>query len=420
MLSSSELELDEKILCISKWSEIASSFHEAIPEIPPENMILFTTTRMPEEEMERLKPFYREIVRFAQPDFSSTKFEIACIKAREGFPYSRIVVFSEDDLVLASHLRKLFGLSGQTLESALAFTNKYHMKKRVSEFGIELPDYSKVKSACEIFEFLETHDFPVVIKPIAGAGSVNTHLITSHEELELVLSKFDYFNHYHPQTFLVESYVEGEMYHVDGIVHNGEHLIIYPSKYINTCLDFVNGEPLGTYILTEQNVLFEPLQVFTKKCLSALPAPKNYVFHLELFLTEDKRMVFCEVASRVGGGEINLTWKESLGIDLRKEFFRIQAGLSPSIGIRSAVQTCTHMNLMFPTQNGELIAFSEVPFEWLDSYDFTAKLGDTRSLAQYCTQYFAKFLFKAPSEGELINRQKKILLWMDKHVKWEE
>jgi hypothetical protein len=417
-LAMEENNKPEKLLLISKFPFKYTPFHEAFKEISPENMILLTSFKMPLEEANRFQKSYREIQRFHPNDFSSTKFELACIKLRERFQYTRIVIFDEADLIFAAHLRKLFSLEGQSVESALAFKDKYTMKSHVTLAGVEVANFSKISSLAELYEFLSRNNFPIVLKPLDGAGSVNTHIINSNLELEKVISDTDYFNHYHPSTFLCESYVPGDMYHVDGLIHNGIPIAIHPSKYINSCLDFVNGKPLGDYTLSNSNPLYKKLIDYTKKVLSSLPEPRDYAFHLELFHHPDGRFIFCEVASRVGGAEINLSWQETFGIDLKKEFFRLQAGLLPSFDISTISQSCTHMNLMFPPQKGKLVSLPPVPFNWLDVTDFTAKEGDSLSKPTKSTEHFAKFLFKAPSEDILLSRTDELILWMNSNVIW--
>ena len=58
--------------------------------------------------------------------------------------------------------------------------------------------------------------YPLVIKPIAGAGSADTHRIDDHAELEAVLPLLR-----HVPTVSVEEFVEGEEYTYDTICGDG-------------------------------------------------------------------------------------------------------------------------------------------------------------------------------------------------------
>jgi hypothetical protein len=62
----------------------------------------------------------------------------------------------------------------------------------------------------------------VVVKPRKGYGSVNTAVIKSQQDLEKYLGANFLSACDAPIDMIVESFVTGHMYHVDGFVYNGE------------------------------------------------------------------------------------------------------------------------------------------------------------------------------------------------------
>lgn len=408
-----------RLLLVSKFSFEYTNFLEAFPEVEPKDMVLFTSYRFPIEDAKKYASYFREIRRFSPTDFSKTMFEIACIDLYATFQYSRIIIFDEGDLVFAATLRSYFNLYGQTVNSALAYRDKLLMKRYVAEAGISVPTHCEVSSVAATLRFAHEHGYPFVFKPIDGAGSVDTHVFKDEADLRRVLTERDYFNHSHPNNFMVEKFINGDMYHIDGIVYNGEIIVVHPSGYTNTCLEFMNGKPLGDYMLTVQNPLFVRLNEFSRKVIRSLPSPDSFVFHLEVFHTLADEIVFCEIASRVGGADINLTWKECLGINLRKEFFRLQAGLRPTIDPLSIVQNKTFMSLMIPPKIGTIVRIAPPNFEWVDSYEVSAKVGETRHGAAKSTDFLVKFLFSGTSEEELHRKEKELTEWADNEIQWE-
>src|SRR5207245_2148698 len=103
-----------------------------------------------------------------------------------------------------------------------------------------------------------------------------------------------------------EEYIEGDIYHVDGLAVAGEILALKPAKYLNTCLDFARGRPLGSVGVDNASVV-EEMASFTGRVLAALGLVTG-AFHLELIRRPSppggEQVVFLEIGGRVGGAEI--------------------------------------------------------------------------------------------------------------------
>lgn len=61
-----------------------------------------------------------------------------------------------------------------------------------------------------------------MLKPSKGFGSVDTTVIRDESDLDQVVAKLSQTGLDAPIDFIVESFVSGEMYHVDGFVYDGE------------------------------------------------------------------------------------------------------------------------------------------------------------------------------------------------------
>ncbi|MCC3769741.1 acetyl-CoA carboxylase biotin carboxylase subunit family protein, partial [Streptomyces sp. UNOC14_S4] len=76
----------------------------------------------------------------------------------------RLVSLAERDVVRAARVRRLLGLPGQSVESALAFRDKYLMKTLVAEAGLRVPRFRKVDRAEDVLDFAAAVGGPVVVK----------------------------------------------------------------------------------------------------------------------------------------------------------------------------------------------------------------------------------------------------------------
>ena len=313
------------------------------------------------------------------------------------YHYDRIVGVGEQMKYSCQQLKE-YGNIHKNKINQMKFTNKFHMKEAIrkeldylrTKHGQEtmknsffLPVYQIIHSKLDVIDFLTkletldsssvTVDSPTssswedhqidtlvggrstsaaivmseikqrskaVIKPVALSGCRGVQIISSIEEVDFDAIVFD-------GTYLIEQFVEGEMYHIDGIYHQGQ-IIAYPSRYLRPCAETDFSHPDMSYLIDSTSSIRTALDDFTTDFFNIfLQEEKNnyrdkeisFVFHLECFhsklLQEEartnnnnssrgrdgekgKKFYFCEIASRTGGNNINRNWINSFGIDLLK------------------------------------------------------------------------------------------------------
>lgn len=230
-----------------------------------------------------------------------------------------IVARSEPDILRAARLREALGLPGQGWDSALAFRDKVVMKRLAARYGLPVATFAELQTGTDLVRFVETHGFPVVVKPITGSGSYDTYVLWDRADL---LAQVDRGM---TVPMKVERFVDGVMYHVDGLVVDSKIVAIHPSRYVNDCLSFQSGEHLGGYMLTTAHPMHGRMVDFATEVLDALPTPRVSTFHIEVFHTPADELVFCEAASMCGGVRIPAALRHVVGIDLEREWFNAQA-----------------------------------------------------------------------------------------------
>lgn len=110
--------------------------------------------------------------------------ELAVLDLRKDYNIKKIIVLEEHDIIRAAQLREYLNIEGQNLESALLFRDKFLLKQRVRG-KIPVADYRLVESPIDIKEFIDEYDFPVVMKPRDGMGSIDVSIIRNLSELNL-------------------------------------------------------------------------------------------------------------------------------------------------------------------------------------------------------------------------------------------
>ncbi|GAA2601656.1 ATP-grasp domain-containing protein [Actinomadura fulvescens] len=242
-------------------------------------------------------------------------------------PFDGVVGISERDVLTAARLRTALGIAGWTPEFVSAFRDKPRMKEIVGAAGLPVPRFQAVGEDTTAERVVADLGLPVILKPRDGAGSKGVVLARSVAGLAEALADAR-SSPAGPDGYECEEYVAGDIYHVDGIRRGGLFHFVSASVYVNTCLDFMDGMPLGSLLLDEGDGTRDRLIAFASRCLDALGL-RDGPFHLEVFGRPDGELVFLEIGLRPGGAEVAFIHRDLFGIDLFGEAFRATLGLPP-------------------------------------------------------------------------------------------
>ena len=215
-----------------------------------------------------------------------------------GHRIDRVVCLWEPGVVLAAKLREALGAPGMRVAQALAFRNKDLMKQKVTAAGIRTARHASATTMAQVREAARELGFPVIVKPIAGAGSMDTVRAGSAEELEQALAQVKAYDEVN-----VEEFIDGEEYTYDTICIDGR--IVYE----NVC--YYRPNPLiarSTEWISPQTIALRDLSTTPVKAgialgrdvLKALAFGTGFT-HMEWFFTAKGEVVFGEIAARPPG-----------------------------------------------------------------------------------------------------------------------
>ncbi|WP_419997510.1 ATP-grasp domain-containing protein [Streptomyces boninensis] len=321
---------------------------------------------------------------------------------------------AEADVLRAAQLRDLLDLPGQRAESALAFRDKVLMKDHLAAVHapgpVGLPAYRLLDSAYTAVEFAEAHGYPVVIKPVSESGSLGARIIHSERELDRYLAS--------PWRGAseIESFVPGQMYHVDGLVLHGQLVLAHPYRYLNDCLSFRSNDWVANIPLSPQDPRYRPLVDAAAAVLGTLPTPANTAFHCELWITPEDRVVFCEIASRTGGGVMGSVVRHSFGVDPDKEWLYAECGLPPSVTDHRYTPVG---GLCIPPSNGTLISLPEggEP-ECVREASLTGRVGEVFQGGVKSGLYLAGYVVDGATEDDVEANVEKVAAWFAGATGW--
>ena len=260
-----------------------------------------------------------------------------------------VTAATDKPLVMMARIAEKYGFPFYSVETAKWSTDKFQMKQRFIEGGVphaqgvllraeDLKGSLRSKSpqnSSENFSdrFLinfeddrttqELH-FPVIIKPRDNSGSRGVKLCRSKEELEtsmneaLEVSKLD--------TVLVEEFIEGPEYSIEGLHHDGKSEVIQFTEKKTT--EFPYNVELGH--IQPANISDENKQKI-REIISMIGKALNFVncpSHTELKINE-RGIFVIETSPRLGGDYITSTLTPlSTGVNLEDELLKISLGVT--------------------------------------------------------------------------------------------
>jgi biotin carboxylase len=233
----------------------------------------------------------------------------------------RIVALDEFDMETAATLREHLRLPGMGLTTMRYFRDKLAMRMRALERGVRVPDFVPVVNHGDIRYYMERVAGPWVLKPRQEASAIGIKKIHAAEDLWPVLDQLGDKQ----SGFLLEKFVPGEVYHVDSVVSENEVVFANVSKYGKPPMNVAQGGGVFTsFTLPRGREEDSALRKINCELIAALGLVRG-VSHAEFIKAQaDGEFYFLECAARVGGAFINEMVEAATGINLWREWARIE------------------------------------------------------------------------------------------------
>ena len=228
-----------------------------------------------------------------------SKAVIAEIHAKlKGYRLDKIECLWEPGIMLAAELRQHFGVAGLDIAQAHRFRDKEAMKLALDEAGIRTPRHVAVNSAAACWEAAETIGFPVILKPIDGAGSADTYRVANRQELREVMPLLR-----HVPTISVEEFVDGEEFTFDTVTVAGRVAYFNVAWYRPRPLIARSNEWISPQVIALRDVsdpdLAQGIQM-GHEVIRALQFDTGFT-HMEWYRKADGEVVFGEIGARPPG-----------------------------------------------------------------------------------------------------------------------
>jgi biotin carboxylase len=233
----------------------------------------------------------------------------------------RIVALDEYDMETAATLREHLRIPGMGLTTMRYFRDKLAMRMRALDHDVRVPDFVPVVNHADIRYYLEQVPGPWVLKPRQEASAIGIKKIHAAEELWPVFEQLGDKQ----SSFLLEKFLPGDVYHVDSVVSENGVVFANVSKYGNPPMNVAQGGGIFTTFTVPRGCEDDSaLRVINRDLIAALGLLRG-VAHAEFIKAHaDGHFYFLECAARVGGAYINEMVEAATGINLWREWARIE------------------------------------------------------------------------------------------------
>ena len=211
----------------------------------------------------------------------------------------RLFAAYEQLQVPLAQVRERLGVEGMSAEAARNFRDKARMKELFDENGLPCARHARVTSADEAWRFVEANGYPVVIKPLEGAGAKSTFRVDTKEQLAEALRVA-------PPPMLIEEHIVGEEHSFEGVMVDGKLVWHSLTHYSPTPLEVLrNGWIQWCIHLPREtgDARYDDIRSAAARALEVL-GMKTGLCHLEWFRRRDGSIAISEVAARPPGAQI--------------------------------------------------------------------------------------------------------------------
>lgn len=243
----------------------------------------------------------------------------------------RIVALEEFDVMTAALVREHFCLPGMSSSCAKSFRDKMAMAVTAKAAGVTVPDFVPLINKDEVESFMKRIPPPWIIKPRSDVSAIGIRKVERPEEVLDVIDERNARDNLRERSsyYLLAQFIPGEVFHVDSIVEDGRVRFVGANRYGRPPLEVAHGG--GAYV--SRTVAYgseneKKLFANNRTLVKALKL-KRGAAHAEFIKSgADGQFYFLEIAARVGGAYIAEVLEAATGVNLWREWARMEVGNS--------------------------------------------------------------------------------------------
>ncbi len=234
-----------------------------------------------------------------------------------------VIALDDYDVEKAALIRETFRIPGMGQTTHRYFRDKLAMRQMAKDSGINVPEFTAIFNDEVVKDFTEKVPGPWVLKPRSEASASGIKKIKTSEELWEAIENLKEERH----LFLLESFKPGDVFHVDCLVYHKEIVFTCSSKYLAPPMTVSHdGGVFRTKTLNRYSQEYKDLDEINSEVITHFGLV-NGATHSEYIKGTDGKYYFLETASRVGGAHIPDLVEAATGINIWREWARLETAL---------------------------------------------------------------------------------------------
>ena len=318
-------------------------------------------------------------------DFDYPSVLAQVLQAHEVQPLDAVICLLDIRLIEAARLAKALGLNYLNPDSATLLRDKFNVRTRLAQAGIEQPEFALATNNAQIQQAIDALGLPILLKPSDGYGSQNILTLLTQADLQRAQSLLtqllpmasDYgLGVMSNDRLLIERYMSGVFIGCDTLTVNGtHHLLGIHEKLMFSPPSFAIK---GGCFLPNQGE-WPGLEDYLKRLLNAVGFDCGAA-HIEIMLTpQGPRLV--EINPRLVGAKIARLVAYSLNCSVHELLIQLHLGLEP-LPLPDTQRAQPAVSRWFIAENtGQFAGFT--PPQWqnegIKCTEILKKIGDTVS-----------------------------------------
>jgi hypothetical protein len=238
-----------------------------------------------------------------------------------GHCFDRVVALDEFDQETAAQIRELWRIPGMDVSTTAYYRDKLAMRMGARGAGFLVPEFCRVLNYDELRGYMDSVPAPWLLKPRAEASALGIRKIQEPEQLWRALDELGDRQY----RFVLERFVPGEIFHVDSIVSAGKVVFSAVHQYGRPPMQVMHeGGVFTTRTVDRAGRDWKELTALNARLAPSLGMVRG-VTHAEYIRAHsDGKYYFLEIAARVGGAFIADLVQASTGVNLWREWARIE------------------------------------------------------------------------------------------------
>ncbi len=218
-------------------------------------------------------------------------------------------------LATEARLRDDFNIEGIRGHQIDAIRRKSEMKKRFRQAGVAVAPGRVVRDLDEARALIAETGYPVVAKPDAGVGALDTFRLEADADLAAL------FASPLPADYILEGFVAGTIVSFDGLTDRAGKLVFATAHtFSQGIMETVNEGRHISY--TSLREIPPRLEELGRRCVAAFEARERF-FHIEFFHQGKEDYVGLEINMRPPGGFTTDMFNYACDIDIYRAWARL-------------------------------------------------------------------------------------------------